>query len=132
MHAEYNRRCMIRAQANGCSLPGLHRGRQITSLPDKLTPATGKDPPEELIQCQKISRLALPYRQNLPSHGGKRIDICFVPGDILCELASPELCPGRGCSGKAAPEMPVPEASMHKHDRTVSWENEVRPARKPL
>lgn len=37
--------------------------------------ASGMDPPEELVQCKRIPRLALPYRQHLPPHGGESCGI---------------------------------------------------------
>ena len=87
------------------------------------------DPPEELVQCKRITRLTLPYRQHLPPHGRQGSSILLIPGDIPRELAGPELWPGCRCISKRASGMPVPETSVDKHDRAVSGEDEVRPAR---
>ena len=119
---------MIRSQTNRVLLPGLRDGADGRPCEAVYGLSTGEDLPEELIEYQRITRLTLPYRQNLPPYGHQSSNIRLIPGDILRELAGPELCTGRGRSSKSASRMPVPETSVDKHDRAVSGENEVGPA----
>lgn len=112
---------LVARSATGRCRPQAYQARCCSS--------TGEDLPKELIEYQWISRLTLPYRQNLPPHGHQSSSIRLIPGDIPYKLFGPELCTGRGRSRKSASRMPVPETSVDKHDRAVSGENEVRPAR---
>lgn len=82
---------MIRSQTNRVLLPVLWDCADGEPCEAVYGLSTCENLPEELVQCKRISSLALPYCQNLPPHGHQSSSIRLIPGDILRELVGPEL-----------------------------------------
>lgn len=75
---------------------------------------------------------AFPDHLHAPPCSSERNNVPFVPGDILLELARPEVRSRRGRGREAASPVPVPEAAMHEDHRSVGGKNKIGSARKPL
>lgn len=75
---------------------------------------------------------ALPDDSYTPAKGVKSLDMTPVAFNIAQEFLSPELLVGLGSGCVSAAFVPVPKASVNKHNCTVLWKHKIRGARQFL
>jgi hypothetical protein len=90
--------------------------------------ASAFEPSGELFDCREMigPDRAFPDNRHPPTHSSKRRNGGGIPFPVPSELVIPEF---RSCLGQAevwAPLVPVPEAAMHKDDRSPFGQDEVR------
>ncbi len=76
----------------------------------------------------RLLQRALPHGGHAPAKRPKRLHVSPVTVNIAQELPLPELFVGSRGSGIAAAFVPMPEAAMDEHHRSVPWEHKIRGA----
>lgn len=76
--------------------------------------------------AQSWFQVAFPHGEHPPTGGGQLGLLALVIGDVAADFIQPELRAGFGHDEVTAAFVLVPETAVHKDNRFVFWEDNVR------
>jgi hypothetical protein len=83
---------------------------------------------ESLCDGDRVFGLTLPDYQNIPTEAAKSTAVLRITFFVPIEFGIPECFSCRGAGGEAAPGVLMPETTLHFHDLSARWKDQIRRA----